>query len=104
MPFSKKTSTPNASPAQSGKRESRRISDISKRETTINKHHVEGCEATKESQKIKSPKATKEKEKDITTCSPESISPKNFENIRPGAPHYCEICGKVKFTYFFLQT
>jgi hypothetical protein len=87
---------PDESSSHTRKRESKRISDIIKRETTTKKHNDEGCEATKELQITKAPKV---KEKDIITVasSAATASPANFETPRPGAPHYCEICGKVIF-------
>ena len=85
---------PDECSSNTRKRESKRISDINKRETTTKKHHFEGCEVTEESQKVK-PLKVKEKDINIASSSATTVSPGNFESPRPGAPHYCEICGKV---------
>ena len=76
---------------EAGKRGRRRISDI-KGETTI-KHHAKGCETPQGS--YKETKLRKEQTLDVTGTSTANISPGSLENTRPGAPHYCEICGKV---------
>ena len=76
---------------EAGKRGRRRISDI-KGETPI-KHHSKGCETPQGS--YKETHLNKKQTLDVTGASPANISPGSFENTRPGAPHYCEICGKV---------
>ena len=87
--LTQRSTTANDSP---GKRESRRISNIVKREISSNKDQVKGCETPQKSQ---TGKISKGNEQDISTCSSANISRGNSENSRPGAPHYCEICGKV---------
>ena len=76
---------------EAGKRGRRRISDI-KGETTI-KHHAKGCETPQGPYNETNSK--KEQTLDVTGTSTANISSGSFENTRPGAPHYCEICGKV---------
>ena len=82
-------SSKQLSPAQNGKRESRRISDIKKEVDKSTK----GCETIDEPTQVKSPK---NKENSIPIVSTPNLTTGNYENLRPGAPHYCEICGKVK--------
>ena len=73
---------------EAGKRGRRRISDI-KGETT-----TKGCETPQGP--YKETNLNKKQTQDVTETSTANISPGSFENTRPGAPHYCEICGKVR--------
>ena len=83
--------------AQRRNRKGRKSSDnkrrtLSPEEKSAEKHQRNGCETNSELHTTLDIKPT-----DLTTNTCTGVSPPSSIPGRPGAPHYCEICGKVWF-------